>query len=154
MKKLLAKLLCCLMVSLSSTSVFALPMEAPDIKIYLNNTSVYLNSPLLMQDGKSYLPLREALKQFPAEHQTSLSWDAKNQSVLLTIVSKPNDQKNTIKFFINQNYLILNALKLPLAEAPLLYKGKTYVHLRSMATLMGFNVLWDARNARIQIHPK
>ena len=132
---------------------FAQSLEVANMGIFLNDSKLKLDNPIMVFEGKSYVSLQEAIEKFPSDRNIKITWNQQNQSITLTITTNSIAEtgKNIVNLKIGESNLILNGFSIPMRDSLVLYKGRTYFPIRSIATVLGFKVSWDASTSNIHI---
>ncbi|MCR8657090.1 cell wall hydrolase [Paenibacillus endoradicis] len=108
--------------------------EVEDAKVILNGSSLKLESPLHMVNGRMYLPVGLVAKSLSA----SVSWDSKTQEA--TIITKSNDE---VVFGNDVPTVYFNDQRYTLEAVPYLYDSRLYVPVRYVAEVTHATAAWD-----------
>lgn len=117
-----------------SVSAAADQREVEDAKVMLNGSSLKLESPLHMVNGRVYVPVGLVSKSLSA----SVSWDSNTQEA--TIITKSNDE---VVFGNEVPTVYFNDQRYKLEAAPYLYDSRLYVPVRYIAEIAHATAAWD-----------
>lgn len=153
------------------------PVQASEnIKIRVNNKFVYSDVAPFIQNGRTMVPIRvisESLKY-------DVDWDQESQSIFITsedsdgfalsvvmlligeyqcVWFDPNSvNKASLLYqsgYINENEMFYagteNSEIIELDSPPVIVNNRTFVPLRAIAELFGYNVSWDPINRIVDI---
>ncbi|HEX9059084.1 MAG TPA: copper amine oxidase N-terminal domain-containing protein [Clostridia bacterium] len=150
MKKLLMLIMSVSILMLQPVHAFAAQAnERPDIKTVFEGKSFTGKDVPLIANGRTMLPLREALCELGVINDDShIIWNAEDGSVtvhkdLITIVLKVDSDTA----YINGEPYLLEA-------APLNYNGRVYLPVRFIADVLGEKVVWDGKTSTVYIRNK
>lgn len=128
---------------LATAALVALPVgmaqAAPSLT--LNNETVTLKPPLLVQKQHTYLPLRS----LSTEMGFRVGYDSAARTVTLI---RPNTK---IVLKMGSRSANVNGKIMSLNEAPFTRNGTTYVPLRFISQVSGAKVAWDAKTSAVKI---
>ena len=150
MKKLLMLIMSVSILTLLPAHAFAAQAtERPDIKTVFEGKSFTGKDVPLISNGRTMLPLREALCELGVINDDShIIWNSEDSSVtvhkdLITIVLKVDSDTA----YINDEPYLLEA-------APLNYNGRVYLPVRFIADVLGEKVVWDGKTSTVYIRNK
>ena len=122
------------------------------VKLQINNTTALINtntvkldSPPVIKDGRTLVPLRFVSEAFGAK----LTWDPIFQIIDITLGS------DVIRLQIGKNFASVNGKKVMLDVAPVIINGRTMVPIRFISESLDSQVLWDGETKTVTIvYPK
>lgn len=115
-----------------------------EIKITIDNQRIYPDTPALIFQGRTLVPIRAV-----AEYMNyTVQWDAENQ--IVSLIS--NDNSNILLYQIGNTYTLKNGLDVIIDVAPRIIGGRTYLPLRAVAEAMNTTVNWDAATRTVLIN--
>jgi len=111
----------------------------------VNGTTVALDSPPVIKDNRTLVPLRFVSEAFGA----TLKWDPIFQIIDIAL------DNNTIRLQIGRKFAAVNGKKVMLDVAPVIVKGRTMVPIRFVSESLDSAVVWDPETKTITImYPK
>ena len=111
----------------------------------VNGEAVALDSPPVIKNGRTLVPLRFISEAFGA----SLDWDPVFRIIDIKLGS------DTVRLQIGMNFAAVNGKKVALDVAPVIIKGRTMVPIRFISESLNAKVVWDAETKTITImYPK
>jgi len=112
------------------------------ISIQINHAATSVDPPPQLKKGAVLVPLRGVLEKLGA----TVSYDAAKQQILV--------QQGGRTFFLKINIptATLNQIEIPLTAAPAVEDGRTFVPLRSLAELFGYQVQWQGASKTVLIN--
>lgn len=116
------------------TAVMSVNIYAGNNNIKLNDEYINLETPVKIENGRSYVPLREIGEKIL---NAEVLWDAVTKTAILT---KDN---TVIKVTIGSDDIIVNSSAAALDYPAFVYEGKTFVPIRAIAEGFGYNVGYD-----------
>jgi len=129
----------CLSVSLFSSKV--LLADTSDISIQINGQAAAVDPPAKLEKGAVLVPLRGVLEKLHA----IVTYNAAKQQIIV------QQGGRTLLLGINLPTATLNQIEIPLSAAPKAEDGRTYVPLRSLAELFGYQVQWQGASKTVLI---
>jgi hypothetical protein len=130
----------CLSVSLFSSKVL-LADNSSDISIQINGQVATVDPPAKLEKGAVLVPLRGVLEKLHA----IVAYNAAKQQISV------QQGGRTFLLGINLPTATLNQIEIPLSAAPKAENGRTYVPLRSLAELFGYQVQWQGTSKTVLI---
>ena len=111
----------------------------------VNGEAVALDSPPIIKEGRTLVPLRFVSEAFGA----TLSWDPIFQIINISLDS------STIRLQIGKKFAAVNGKKVMLDVSPVIVKGRTMVPIRFVSESLDAQVVWDGKTKTITImYPK
>lgn len=118
-----------------------LPAQATTIPIYIQGKQVRPDTPPIMQNDRTFVPIRYIAESFGAK----VNWNEQAQQVTI-------DSGNThIVLHIGNRIAQKNGTDIELDVAPFLKNDRTYVPLRFISEALGHYVDWDATEQAVYI---
>ena len=108
--------------------------------VTVNNNLIKFEAPPYIKGGKTIIPVRAITEALDAE----VLWDPDTETVTIT---KDN---TTVEMTIGETTVFVDGLEVE-ATAPEINCGRTYIPLRFLAEVFGFDVTWDSENEIIDI---
>lgn len=133
-------LLCCLLFTHAALAIKPQP-EPPGIKVFVNGSQLTLDTPPLVVQGRTLLPLRTVFEALGAE----VEWDASRQS----IAASKGDI--SLLLYIGNTTALKNGENVILDVPPRIVNDRTLVPLRFVGEALGANVNWDDVARRVNI---
>lgn len=130
----------CLSLSLFSSKVL-LADTPSDISIQINGQTTDVDPPAKLEKGAVLVPLRGVLEKLHA----IVTYNATKQQITV------QQGGRTFLLAINLPTATLNQIEIPLSAAPKAENGRTYVPLRSLAELFGYQVQWQGDSKTVLI---
>ncbi|HKX19912.1 MAG TPA: copper amine oxidase N-terminal domain-containing protein, partial [bacterium] len=121
-------------VAAGLTSVAAAQTTAPYIKVVVDGSPIYLDSPPMLLNGRVLVPLRGVFERLGA----TVAWDPRSQTVLA------QRGATSISLTIGSSQAAVNGQAQPIDAPALLVAGHTMVPLRFISQALGAAVGWDA----------
>lgn len=146
MKKALSFLLVITIMSanlcgLLATATDDVAYEEPYVGIVINGEKKEYKESAVIKGNSIYLPLREMAQDLGVpEDKNNFIWNADKKTI--TLVSG----KKNVVLTIGSKHITVDGKERDIPNAPLLFKGKTYVPLRAVAEAFDMTVLWNANN--------
>ena len=131
MKKYLFKFIFLMTLLICSFNV-----NAREISVTINGTDADFDSKPFIADNRTYVPMRDLFESIGA----LVKWDNASKSATATY------NNTTISFKIGSNVVVKNGVDYISDSKSILIEGKTYVPIRIILELLGFNVQWDGNN--------
>jgi len=131
----------CLSISILSSKVL-LADTPSDISIQINGQTTAVDPPAKLEKGAVLVPLRGVLEKLHA----IVTYNAAKQQIVV------QQGGRTFLLGINLPTATLNQIEIPLSAAPKGENGRTYVPLRSLAELFGYQVQWQGASKTVQIN--
>ena len=111
----------------------------------VNGGAVALDSPPVIKNGRTLVPLRFISEAFGA----TLNWDPIFQIIDISLDS------STVRLQIGKKFAAVNGKKVMLDVSPVIVKGRTMVPIRFVSESLDAQVVWDAETKTITImYPK
>lgn len=133
----------CLGISIYPAKVlFAQTASTSEITIQINGQTAPVDPPAKLEKGAVLVPLRGVLEKLHA----IVSYNAAKQQIIV------QQGGRTFLLGINLPTATLNQIEIPLTAAPKAENGRTYVPLRSLAELFGYQVQWQGASKTVQIN--
>jgi hypothetical protein len=123
------------------TSVADAQTVAPYVKVVIDGSPVYLDSPPMIVGGRVLVPLRGVFERLGA----TVIWDPASQTI------RAQRGPTAIALAIGASQATVNGQAEPLETPALLVGGRTMVPLRFISQALGANVGWDAASYTVQI---
>jgi len=118
-----------------------LPIQATTIPIYIQGKQVKPDTPPIMQNDRTFVPIRYIAESFGAK----VNWNEQIQQVTI-------DSGNThIVLHIGNRIAQKNGTDIELDVAPFIKNNRTYVPLRFISETLGHYVDWDATEQAVYI---
>jgi len=118
-----------------------LPKKATTIPIYIQGKQVKPDTPPILQNNRTFVPIRYIAESFGAK----VNWNEQAQRVTI-------DSGNThIVLHIGNRIAQKNGTDIELDVAPFLKNDRTYVPLRFISEALGHYVDWDATEQAVYI---
>ena len=118
-----------------------LPIQATTIPIYIQGKQVKPDTPPILQNNRTFVPIRYIAESFGAK----VNWNEQIQQVTI-------DSGNThIVLHIGNRIAQKNGTDIELDVAPFLKNDRTYVPLRFISEALGHYVDWDATEQAVYI---
>jgi len=118
-----------------------LPIQATTIPIYIQGKQVKPDTPPILQNNRTFVPIRYIAESFGAK----VNWNEQAQRVTI-------DSGNThIVLHIGNRIAQKNGTDIELDVAPFLKNDRTYVPLRFISEALGHYVDWDATEQAVYI---
>ncbi|MEO6907372.1 MAG: copper amine oxidase N-terminal domain-containing protein, partial [Abditibacteriaceae bacterium] len=141
--RILSWLCLCLGIACSFSKVLLAQTDSPsEITIQINGQTTTVDPPAKLEKGAVLVPLRGVLEKLDAK----VSYNAAKQQIIV------NQGGRTFLLGINLPTATLNQIEIPLSAAPKVEKGSTFVPLRSLAELFGYQVKWQGTSKTVQIN--
>jgi len=122
-------------------TVGLLPAQAATIPIYIQGKQVKPDTPPIMQNDRTFVPIRYIAESFGAK----VNWNEQAQQVTI-------DSGNThIVLHIGNRIAQKNGTDIELDVAPFIKNNRTYVPLRFISETLGHYVDWDATEQAVYI---
>lgn len=102
---------------------------------YVNGQPQATNLPILMENGRTMLPLRLIGEACGA----SVAWNSNEQQAIITL----NNHKTIIK--PSSNVMLVNNEQLNIDTAPLMHNDTLYLPLRSIGEALGKKIIWQSK---------
>lgn len=115
--------------------------EPPEIQIYVDGQRLLLDTPPLVEQGRTLLPLRAVFESLGAD----VGWDTMQQKI--TAVKGDT----TLILYIGNRNVLRNGETVILDVPPKIINNRTLVPLRFVGESLGANVNWDGFNRRVTI---
>ena len=128
-------------VTAGLTSAAAAQTAAPYIKVVVDGSPIYLDSPPMLLNGRVLVPLRGVFERLGA----TVVWDPRAQAVLA------QRGATSIALTIGSSQAAVNGQAQPIDTPALLVAGHTMVPLRFISQALGAAVGWDAATYTVQI---
>jgi len=131
----------CIGVSFLSTKVL-LADTPSEVSIKINGQATIVDPPAKLEKGAVLVPLRGVLENLHA----IVTYNAEKQQIIV--------QQGGRTFLLGMNLptATLNQIEIPLSAAPKADNGRTYVPLRSLAELFGYQVQWQGDTKTVLIN--
>lgn len=131
----------CIGISFLSTKVL-LADTSSQVSIKINGQTTSVDPPAKLEKGAVLVPLRGVLENLHA----IVTYNAEKQQIIV--------QQGGRTFLLGMNLPIatLNQIEIPLSAAPKAENGRTYVPLRSLAELFGYQVQWQGATKTVLIN--
>jgi len=111
----------------------------------INGKTVALDTPPIIKDGRTLVPLRFISEAFGAE----VAWDPVFQIIDITL---GND---IIRLQIGKDFSSVNGKKFAMDTAPIIDHGRTMVPIRFVSEALNAEVLWNGETKTVTvIYPK
>ncbi len=136
MKKYLLQFLVLIVLITSGLSV-----KANDVGITIDGNRSTLESSAFISDGRTYVPMRDLFENIGA----TVSWENETKSATAIFGG------STISFEIGSNIILKDGKVYKSDSDCKLIGGKTYIPLRIILELLGFNVNWNENDENINI---
>lgn len=111
--------------------------------VYLNGQPLTLDSPAVLKDGATLVPMKALFKAL--DPTVTTDWNGQEQSVTAKWGT------NSLYLKLNEKQVNLNGNKIDIPVAPQLVGSSTYVPLKVVAESFGAKVEWDGANGRVLI---
>ncbi|WP_432664987.1 carboxypeptidase regulatory-like domain-containing protein [Wukongibacter baidiensis] len=119
-----------------------------DIYVEVNNSSIVFDNstgyPFIDEDDRTLVPLRKVLEAFGAK----VEWDNDKKMVYAT---KDN---NTVYIPANENYIIVNDVKVSIDSKAIIKNERTYCPVRAIIEGLEGIVTWDEKTKTVIIKEK
>lgn len=131
------------------TDISVIPLKSYKVKITVNGTNIDYNQdtglPFILGE-RTYVPIRTTAEQLGAK----VKWNSTENSVEIRYNNK------TVKFFIGQEYYLVNGQENTLDAAPFISPadGRTYLPLRYLAEGIGFQIQADTAEGIVYVAVK
>lgn len=102
---------------------------------YINGQRQATNLPILMENGRTMLPLRLIGEACGA----SVAWNSNEQQAIITL----NNHKTIIK--PSSNVMLVSNEQLNIDTAPLVHNDTLYLPLRSIGEALGKKIIWQSK---------
>jgi len=109
--------------------------------VTVNNNLIKFEAPPYIKGGVTLIPVRAVAEKLGAE----VSWDADTQKVTIT------KNETVIEITVNKMAVLVNGVPTEITLPAEVTCGKTYLPLRFLAEVLGFDVTWDGENEVIDI---
>lgn len=116
-------------------------VKADGIGITVNGNKSNLESKAFIINDRTYVPMRDLFESIGA----SVSWNDESKSATAAF------NNSTVSFKIDSNYVTKNGEYYWSDSQCKLVDGKTYVPVRIILELLGFNVIWDEEDKNVNI---
>ena len=130
-----------LAVILLSCNIFAFSSEAKEFNLTVNNTPVS-DANLVMKDGTTYLPLKKISEILGAKVTYQ-----QGTSPFVRVLNETDD----ISLYLKSPYALTKEGGFKVKQLPLLQNGTTYLSLRSVSELFGYEVTFDKISGKIAV---
>lgn len=130
-----------MLLVLFSTFVISFSADAAEPQIILNGRNAPLKDKAYIINNRVYVPMRELFESIGAK----VEWNNKTKSATATF------NNTTLDFTINSNTVIKNGKKHWSDSQCKLINEKTYVPIRIILELLGFDVIWNETNHNVEI---
>lgn len=145
--KTMIKFALAFMVALALFS--AMPSEAKEASIVIDGKRLE-NAPVLSREGSLYLPLRKMGEAVGA--RVAYKKSENHIPVGIVTLSKGSD---TVDFIIdNYSFVRRNDKILVMNQFPFEENGKSYLPLRTVSDLFGYDIIWDNQKKTVFIDTK
>lgn len=113
----------------------------PD-RVFLDNIAFTLSNNIQLINDKIYVPLRFISEAFGC----TVTWLPNTKQI------KINSNGNNIMFTINSKTVTVNGKSKMIEDTPLIVNSLTYIPLRALSDILGYDVSWESttKTARIQ----
>lgn len=132
MKKKLFVLTSSLVIALSSVQIFSAE-EKPDIKIFIDNSPIYLDQEPIIENGRTLVPFRAILESMGV----AVEWNAKTQKITCRKKTK------VVSLQIGSNKMTVGNKTITLDVPPKIVNNRTLVPLRAVSESFDAKVEWD-----------
>jgi hypothetical protein len=123
------------------TSVAGAQTVAPYVKVVIDGSPVYLDSPPVIVGGRVLVPMRGVFERLGA----TVIWDPASQTI------RAQRGPTGVALTIGASQATVNGQAEPLETPALLVGGRTMVPLRFISQALGASVGWDAASYTVQI---
>jgi hypothetical protein len=128
-------------ISQTATALVVAASTLIAIQVNINGSSLQIDVPPLIINGRVMVPLRAILEALGA----TVQWNPNDQSIVATKGS------TIIKLQIGSTTASTNGTQVTLDAAPQIEGGRTLVPVRFVSEALGAQVNWDAANRRVNI---
>ena len=117
-------------------------------KFELNGVEVDMDVAPYLKDGRTYLPVRYAVRALGVA-DTGIQWNGAEESVTI------NDGSRTLKLLIGSKVMYVDNAPVTMDAAPeIVSPGRTMLSLRWVAEALGAEVQWDAVKQAVTVEKK
>lgn len=117
------------------------PLAAKKVSIFINNSELYIQDSPILQNGRTYVPLRGVFEALEA----SVNWNSATKEVQV----KRHDRNVTVR--IGSQSAMINGATRALDARPFINSSRTYVPFRFISEAIGAKVEWDSANYAVRI---
>ncbi|OWZ83410.1 copper amine oxidase N-terminal domain-containing protein [Natranaerobius trueperi] len=107
----------------------------------LNNSTIEIDTPPVIKDGRTYIPVRGVFDQFGV----NITWNNDSKKVILL------DENTKVELKIGSELSIVNDQKVTMDSSPQILDGRTLIPLRFALENLGFQVDWHPQKEIIKI---
>lgn len=129
---------------IATYSLIALPFSTEaksEIRIFVDEVEQHYDEPVVMQEDRTYLPIRYIAEQTGS----NVNWDAYNKSVN---IFKNGDR---INFKIGETVANVNGTEKEIPQSFISGNSRTMIPIRFVSEQLGLEVRWDQENHHIYI---
>lgn len=110
--------------------------------LYLNDAKIQLTAPSIIQDGTTYIPVKDLFLLF----DFNVEWNEKQKKVIAT----HGDYRITLE--PHSTRLVVNGVAQETSASILIVNARTYVPVRFLSTILGADVSWDSHSNSVNIY--
>ena len=141
MKRILVFVLSLMILTLSSTSVFA----RGKVSIELNGQPFVSDTEPFIENNRTYVPVRAIFEAVGA----SVTWDEENKTAIIARMN--GTQFKHVALQVGNDYVFINSEKVAVDAPAFIENNRTYVPLAVIMRALGEEVVWDGATSTVKI---